>query len=57
MICPSEFTAADVCRRYGVDRGRVRVIPEAPALPIGGDPPPPGRYVLGVGDLRATPPA
>jgi glycosyltransferase involved in cell wall biosynthesis len=53
VIVPSEFTAADVCERYGVDRANVRVIPEAPALPVGGEEPPPGRYVLGVGDLRA----
>jgi glycosyltransferase involved in cell wall biosynthesis len=54
IICPSRFTAADVCRRYGVDPGKVRVIAEAPALaafsragPRVGDP-----YVLAVGDLR-----
>ena len=34
IICPSEFTAEDVCRRYGVDRAKVRVIPEAPALAL-----------------------
>jgi glycosyltransferase involved in cell wall biosynthesis len=56
IICPSRFTADDVCRRYGVDAGTVRVIPEAPALAAalgdgaaGG----PGQYVLAVGDLRA----
>lgn len=57
IICPSRFTADDVCRRYGVDRAKVRVIPEAPALSggrgrgasdVGGGP-----YVLAVGDLRA----
>ncbi len=56
IICPSRFTAEDVCRRYGVDPGKVRVIAEAPALArsprggagaTGGDP-----YVLAVGDLR-----
>jgi glycosyltransferase involved in cell wall biosynthesis len=52
VICPSEFTKRDVCERYGVDPGRVRVIPEAPALAIGDEEPPPGRYVLGVGDMR-----
>jgi glycosyltransferase involved in cell wall biosynthesis len=36
VICPSRFTAEDVCRRYGVDAGRVRVIPEAPALAAAG---------------------
>ncbi len=52
VICPSAYTADDVCARYGVDRGRVRVIPEAPALPLGDRPPPPGPYILAVGDLR-----
>jgi glycosyltransferase involved in cell wall biosynthesis len=55
IICPSEFTAQDVCSRYGVPAGKVRVIPEAPALPAH-----PGAaldpalapYVLAVGDLR-----
>ncbi len=36
IICPSQFTAADVCRRYGVDPGKVRVIAEAPALAAAG---------------------
>ncbi len=36
VICPSQFTAGDVCRRYGVDAEKVRVIPEAPALPMAG---------------------
>jgi glycosyltransferase involved in cell wall biosynthesis len=31
----------------------VRVVPNAPSLPIGSEPPPPGEYLLGVGDLRA----
>jgi glycosyltransferase involved in cell wall biosynthesis len=54
VICPSAFTRDDVCERYGVDPGKVRVIPEAPALPAGEAPPPPGGtpYVLAVGDLR-----
>jgi glycosyltransferase involved in cell wall biosynthesis len=53
VIVPSAFTMRDVCERYGVDEARVRVIPEAPALPLGGEEPPEGVYVLGVGDLRA----
>jgi glycosyltransferase involved in cell wall biosynthesis len=53
VICPSEFTARDVCERYGVAREKVRVIAEAPALPVGDEAPPAGPYVLGVGDLRA----
>ncbi len=59
IIAPSRFTAEDVCRRYGVDAAKVRVIPEAPALAVGAatatgtavaaaEP-----YVLAVGDLRA----
>jgi glycosyltransferase involved in cell wall biosynthesis len=44
VICPSRFTRDDVCARYGVDPGKVRVIPEAPALPLVGPeaPSPPG---------------
>ncbi len=60
VICPSQFTRDDVCERYGVDRARVRVIPEAPALPLSGaDPEGPSHsrrvapYLLAVGDLRA----
>lgn len=52
VICPSEFTAADVCAKYRIDRAKVRVIPEAPALPMGAAAPPSGPYVLAVGDLR-----
>jgi glycosyltransferase involved in cell wall biosynthesis len=39
VICPSQFTADDVCRRYGVDPGKVRVIAEAPALARAAGPP------------------
>ena len=69
IICPSQFTADDVCRRYGVDPGKVRVIPEAPALAVGGGAgagagrgagggagggqAPGDPYILAVGDLRA----
>jgi glycosyltransferase involved in cell wall biosynthesis len=52
VICVSEFTRDDVCRRYGIDRDKTRVIPEAPALPTGAREPPPGPYLLAVGDLR-----
>jgi glycosyltransferase involved in cell wall biosynthesis len=54
VICVSEYTAGDVVRRYGVDAARIRVVPNAPSLPIGtgaaadGEP-----YLLAVGDLRA----
>lgn len=53
VICPSAFTREDVCSRYGVAPGKVRVIPDAPALALGHQPAPAGPYVLAVGDLRA----
>ena len=53
VIVPSAFTGHDVVARYGIDPGKVRVIPEAPALPLGALEPPPGDYLLAVGDLRA----
>jgi glycosyltransferase involved in cell wall biosynthesis len=53
VICVSGHTAEDVIRRYDVDPGRVRVIPNAPSLPIGDEPvPDDGPYLLAVGDLR-----
>jgi glycosyltransferase involved in cell wall biosynthesis len=52
VIVPSTFTRDDVVRRYGVDPEKVHVIPEAPVLPIGIREPPPGPYLLAVGDLR-----
>ncbi len=52
VISVSAFTAADVCRRYDVAPDRVRVVPLAPALPEGSLAPPPGPYLLAVGDLR-----
>jgi glycosyltransferase involved in cell wall biosynthesis len=53
IVCPSRFTRDDLCARYGVDPSKVGVIPLAPALPPGESEPPPGPYLLGVGDLRA----
>jgi glycosyltransferase involved in cell wall biosynthesis len=56
IICPSQFTADDVCRRYGVDPAKMRVIPDAPALDGGRESASaeaPGPYLLAVGDLRA----
>jgi len=54
VICVSDFTAGDVMRRYGVDANRIRVVPNAPSLPIGTAPAPNGEpYLLAVGDLRA----
>ncbi|HWC26280.1 MAG TPA: glycosyltransferase family 1 protein [Solirubrobacteraceae bacterium] len=53
VICVSGYTAADVVRRYDVDEARVRIIPNAPSLPIGDEPvPDDGPYLLAVGDLR-----
>jgi glycosyltransferase involved in cell wall biosynthesis len=54
IICPSQFTANDVCRRYRVDPGKVRVIPDAPAVRVRGShgANPDGPYLLAVGDLR-----
>ena len=52
VIVPSAFTRDELCTRYAIDAGKVRVIPEAPALRMAGAAPPGGRYVLAVGDLR-----
>ena len=52
VICVSGYTAADVVRRYDVDEARVRIVPNAPSLPLGDSPPPEGPYLLAVGDLR-----
>lgn len=53
VICVSRFTAGDVCERYGVSPEKVRVVPNAPSLPVGSRPAPDGEpYVLAVGDLR-----
>jgi glycosyltransferase involved in cell wall biosynthesis len=55
VICVSGYTANDVVRRYDVDEARVRIIPNAPSLPIGDAPPRAARdgpYLLAVGDLR-----
>ena len=52
VICVSEHTRDDVCERYGVDPERTRVVLSAPSLALGHTPPPPGPYLLAVGDLR-----
>ena len=53
VICVSGFTRDDVVRRYGVEVEKVRVIGEAPSLPIGtADPQKGAPYILAVGDLR-----
>jgi len=62
VICVSAWTADDVAARYGVDRARIRVVPNAPSLPLGVGPSglaaaglvDDGRpYLLAIGDLRA----
>jgi glycosyltransferase involved in cell wall biosynthesis len=56
IICPSQATADDVMRRYGVGAETIRVIPDAPALARSDAPRAPavaGPYVIAVGDLRA----
>jgi glycosyltransferase involved in cell wall biosynthesis len=53
VICVSRFTAQDVCERYRVPAGKVRVVPNAPSLPLGSAPVPGGEpYIVAVGDLR-----
>jgi glycosyltransferase involved in cell wall biosynthesis len=52
VIVPSAFTGRDVIERYGVRPSKVRMVPEAPSLPLGDAEPPPGDYVLAVGDVR-----
>jgi glycosyltransferase involved in cell wall biosynthesis len=52
VICVSNFTRDDVCERYGIDPDKVSVVYSAPALASGSAAPPPGPYILGVGDLR-----
>jgi glycosyltransferase involved in cell wall biosynthesis len=59
VICDSSFTRDELCRRYGADPERVRVIPLAPALAAGSADPgggaagaAAGPYLLTVGDLR-----
>ena len=52
VIVPSSFTRQDLVARYGIDHDKIRVVPEGPVLPLGTRQPPPGPYILGVGDLR-----
>ncbi len=54
IVCVSAYTRDEVAERYGVDPARMRVVHNAPSLPIGSAPVPAGDpYLLGVGDLRA----
>ena len=52
VICVSEHTRRDLCERYAVAPEKTRTIHSAPSLPIGDADPPPGPYLLAVGDLR-----
>ncbi|HVS29206.1 MAG TPA: glycosyltransferase family 1 protein [Solirubrobacteraceae bacterium] len=52
VIAISQFTRADLIERYGVEPSKIRVVPLAPALPLGSAESPDGAYVLAVGDLR-----
>ena len=52
VICVSAFTRDDVIARYGAAPERVHVVHPAAALPLTGAEPPPGPYLLAVGDLR-----
>jgi hypothetical protein len=52
VVCPSAWLAAELSGREGVDGDRVRVVPFAPALPVGDDPAPRrGGYVLALADV------
>lgn len=53
IICPSRATRDDLAARWKIDAAKMRVIPLAPALPLGAAEPPAGPYILGIGDLRA----
>jgi glycosyltransferase involved in cell wall biosynthesis len=53
VICVSQHTADDVAERYGVDAAKIRVVANAPSLPLGDAPVPAGEpYVLAIGDRR-----
>ena len=53
VICVSRFTADDLVLRYGADPAKLRVVANAPALPVTRTPVRDGApYVLAVGDLR-----
>jgi hypothetical protein len=52
VVCPSAWLAAELSARPGVDAERLRVVPFAPALSLGDDPPPRrGPYVLALADV------
>jgi len=52
IVCPSAWLAGELGGRPGVDPARLRVVPFAPALPVGTDAPPArGPYVLALADV------
>lgn len=51
LLCPSPYAARELGLRFGVAPEDVRVVPQAPSLPVGDAPPPDGPYVLGIGDV------
>ncbi|WP_354699265.1 glycosyltransferase [Paraconexibacter sp. AEG42_29] len=58
VLVPSQATADDLVTRYGIDAGKLRIVPYASSLAIGDAPLPPSvaggePYLLAVGDLRA----
>jgi glycosyltransferase involved in cell wall biosynthesis len=53
VIVDAEFTRSDLERRWGIEPDRIHVVPLAAALPAGEQEPPPGPYLLAIGDLRA----
>ncbi|WP_205696644.1 glycosyltransferase family 1 protein [Conexibacter sp. SYSU D00693] len=58
VVCVSQWTADDVVARYDVDPSKLRVVPNAPSLPVGDGPVPASvpvgdrGYVMAIGDLR-----
>jgi len=55
VVCPSAWLADELAGRPGVNAERLRVVPFAPAMPVGAGPPPAGRasgsYVLCLADV------
>jgi glycosyltransferase involved in cell wall biosynthesis len=53
VIVPSHATADDLVARYGIPRSKLRLVPYAPALPLGSLEPERTGHLLAVGDVRA----
>ena len=52
VVCPSAWLASELAGRDGVDDDRLRVVPFAPALPVGAEPVAAARpYVLALADI------